>query len=144
MAPSVHPGLTCHPSEPLLISSSLDGTIRIWRLDTFELVKWSNSLYPTNHSITYTPPITAFRIPHQSQHSLYPTNHSIPYTPPITTFLIPHQSQHSVYPTNHNIPYRPPITTFLIPHQSQHSVYPTNHNIPYTPLFTVSPGIFPY
>ncbi len=28
-----------HPTVPLLISSSKDGTIRMWRLDTFELVR---------------------------------------------------------------------------------------------------------
>lgn len=40
------PGLVIHPADPLLISSSKDGTVRIWRLDTFELVSidWSKSL----------------------------------------------------------------------------------------------------
>ncbi|XP_022109571.1 uncharacterized protein LOC110989469 isoform X2 [Acanthaster planci] len=32
-------GLVMHPSDPLLISSSKDGTIRVWRLDTFELTQ---------------------------------------------------------------------------------------------------------
>ncbi|XP_038049047.1 uncharacterized protein LOC119722787 [Patiria miniata] len=32
-------GLVMHPSDPLLISSSKDGTIRMWRLDTFELTQ---------------------------------------------------------------------------------------------------------
>ena len=31
-------GLAIHPWEPLLISCSLDGTLRMWRLDTFEVV----------------------------------------------------------------------------------------------------------
>ena len=30
--------LLLHPSEPLLISASLDGTIRLWRLDMLEQV----------------------------------------------------------------------------------------------------------
>ncbi|XP_033628785.1 uncharacterized protein LOC117291264 [Asterias rubens] len=32
-------GLVMHPTDPLLISSSKDGTIRMWRLDTFELTQ---------------------------------------------------------------------------------------------------------
>ncbi|XP_071510482.1 uncharacterized protein [Diadema antillarum] len=35
-------GLVIHPADPLLISSSKDGTVRIWRLDTFELTQILN------------------------------------------------------------------------------------------------------